>query len=966
MASIGSVSVSVVPSAEGFTDKLRATLLPEMDTLGDEAGERLKRHIQDKLDEVKVRVAVDNAAADAALDKTKRKADELPAKKDISVNVNNSGGVLGWLVSAVGAAVAIAPAFAVAGVGVAAFTALAVPSIQKVTTYEKDLATGSAKTAQAWAALNTQQKDMAIGLHGLGTEFSAVQKAAGPDILRVFNAGLSQAINLLPELVPLAHATSFALAGIITQIGSALSDSQAKEFFAFVEKNIGPDMQQIGDTVVSLLRLFFNLVESLQPVSLALLHIVSGLAGFLAELSKVAPWLIDIAVLSIALYKPLSALMALNMFGWASDAAAGVMLFAKATEGATIAERAMLLGELALDAVSPWVWAGLAVAGLAALILVTRQNSDATGIWVSNMAKADQATGFNVAGYQKLTAGLGQARQAQTQLNNSVAAHNAVGKQLGDALVQQTVRTSELTQAQRQSIITGSNLSINLGIIQSAYGLTRDQAIKLTTEAGVNAKQLGASGAAGATAAGKVLAFGKATNTAAGATNSMALAVQGLTNSITLLITPLLTAEGDQVSWKQAQQAATAAINANTHSLDSNKASALAARAAIVQSTTAALNDAEAQAKLHGNMGAANAIIQDQIHWLQVHAGKSQIARDEIAALRKEEAQLKNINQQINVNGSGRFSVQGSGLPGGIGHHVGGVAAEGLFIPGVNRGVDDQLIAAQAGELIVPKRIVDAGRVNHLRGEIPGFAAGGVVGSHSGLAGMGPWLGREDSATVTAIDQAVAAAFKAAFLAAASSFGAAGPGGGAPSANAALARKMYPGEDFASWNYVAMRESGWSQYARNQSSGAYGIPQALPESKLPFAGQQAGGSNPAAQISWMEGYMRQRYGGAAGAAAHERAFNWYDNGGWMPSGSFGLNSSGKPEPVFSNAQWQILAKSVQGGDGASAAGMRLEGKMDKLIDAVGASAARTGKTVGAALNGASVLVANRSRYQAGT
>jgi len=77
---------------------------------------------------------------------------------------------------------------------------------------------------------------------------------------------------------------------------------------------------------------------------------------------------------------------------------------------------------------------------------------------------------------------------------------------------------------------------------------------------------------------------------------------------------------------------------------------------------------------------------------------------------------------------------------------------------------------------------------------------------------------------------------------------------------------------------VAMRESGWNQFARNPSSGAYGIPQALPESKLPFAGQAAGGSNPAAQITWMEGYMRGRYGGAPGAAAHERAFNWYGGG----------------------------------------------------------------------------------------
>jgi hypothetical protein len=112
--------------------------------------------------------------------------------------------------------------------------------------------------------------------------------------------------------------------------------------------------------------------------------------------------------------------------------------------------------------------------------------------------------------------------------------------------------------------------------------------------------------------------------------------------------------------------------------------------------------------------------------------------------------------------------------------------------------------------------------------------------------------------------------------------GVGGPGGGAPSANAALARSLYGRvmgpADWAAWNYVAMRESGWNQFARNASSGAYGIAQALPPTKYPFAGQAAGGSNPRAQITWMWNYMAQRYGGPQGAAAHERAFNWYGSG----------------------------------------------------------------------------------------
>jgi hypothetical protein len=40
------------------------------------------------------------------------------------------------------------------------------------------------------------------------------------------------------------------------------------------------------------------------------------------------------------------------------------------------------------------------------------------------------------------------------------------------------------------------------------------------------------------------------------------------------------------------------------------------------------------------------------------------------------------------------------------------------------------------------------------------------------------------------------------------------------------------------------------------------------------------------------------YGSPAGAEAHEQAFNWYDQGGWWPSGTFGINTSGRSEYVL--------------------------------------------------------------------
>ncbi|WP_244963295.1 G5 domain-containing protein [Actinomyces trachealis] len=72
------------------------------------------------------------------------------------------------------------------------------------------------------------------------------------------------------------------------------------------------------------------------------------------------------------------------------------------------------------------------------------------------------------------------------------------------------------------------------------------------------------------------------------------------------------------------------------------------------------------------------------------------------------------------------------------------------------------------------------------------------------------------------------------------------------------------------WN----RESGWNYRASNPSSGAYGIPQSLPGSKMASAGADWQ-TNPATQIKWGLGYIQGRYGSPCGAWAHSEATGWY-------------------------------------------------------------------------------------------
>ncbi|MFF2368973.1 lytic transglycosylase domain-containing protein [Agromyces sp. NPDC058110] len=100
-----------------------------------------------------------------------------------------------------------------------------------------------------------------------------------------------------------------------------------------------------------------------------------------------------------------------------------------------------------------------------------------------------------------------------------------------------------------------------------------------------------------------------------------------------------------------------------------------------------------------------------------------------------------------------------------------------------------------------------------------------------------------------------------------------------PSEAQAIARDMMAarygwGEDqfgclVALWN----KESGWNVYASNPS-GAYGIPQALPGSKMSSAGADWA-TSAATQISWGLGYIAGRYGSACGAWSTSESQGWY-------------------------------------------------------------------------------------------
>jgi len=88
-----------------------------------------------------------------------------------------------------------------------------------------------------------------------------------------------------------------------------------------------------------------------------------------------------------------------------------------------------------------------------------------------------------------------------------------------------------------------------------------------------------------------------------------------------------------------------------------------------------------------------------------------------------------------------------------------------------------------------------------------------------------------------------------------------------------LASFGFSTDQFGCLNNIWTRESGWRYNAAN-ASGAYGIPQALPGSKMASAGADWQ-TNPATQIRWGLGYIKGRYGTPCNAWAFWQANGWY-------------------------------------------------------------------------------------------
>jgi TP901 family phage tail tape measure protein len=139
---------------------------------------------------------------------------------------------------------------------------------------------------------------------------------------------------------------------------------------------------------------------------------------------------------------------------------------------------------------------------------------------------------------------------------------------------------------------------------------------------------------------------------------------------------------------------------------------------------------------------------------------------------------------------------------------------------------------------------------------------------------------------------------------------------------AEVVAQFWPTEDFAtqmgSLRALWEGESGWRWNAKNPTSGAYGIPQALPASKMASAGSDWQ-TNPRTQILWGLNYIRNRYGSPSAAYGDwlGHSPHWYARGGLAPIGQTAwvgergpelMQVTGRGTRIYNNADSMAMAK----------------------------------------------------------
>lgn len=666
------------------------------------------------------------------------------------------------------------------------------------------------------SSLSPVQQQMGRELLALEGQASAFSKSLQPQVTTLFGDAIAFAGGALRDVQPVARATGDALHGVLAAIGGDLHGPEWQQFFQFMASTAAPDVQLLGMNFREVLNLLPPLLESLQPLATELLQATGGvlqLANGLVQLEGAATRLGGGSKLWGAFKGAIDLVMPVT---GALRAASGLMT--QFDGSATKAAKATRAVSVAAVQAHPAI--GTLAGDMYAL-------DSSTGNATTTLSAFNDMWNRIVGNSLSDQAAVLADAQAFDTLQKDITKNGASSDIARQAFVayMQRVGTSLSTLVQNKASVADVNsaYTTNIRNLQSLHSLTpqqRQDIAGLVKDYGLWANT--------------TVGLGKSTLTAAGIIGSQFLS----------------------------------AMTATAQKSPQVKSDIEAISASILKTGATSASTAGDRARLIADLKKSGVNAQD--------------AAGLVAALQQQIDRLhgKSVNVGLTTSGSGQIIVTGTGIgtrtintgTGQVAAVGGRTAAAGWHVSGGIPGRDSVPVLAMPGELIVPAPMVAGGAVDHLRGRIPGFASGGVVGK-AGSAASGIGAAEAQWGQLAAQAFALSAVQASAKAAAGGAFTAGAPATGSAAAAQRFAQSVLPG----GWSWPDLqalwqRESGWNAYAVNPGSGAYGIPQSLGHGHPYNLGDYAN------QVRWGIGYVAGRYFDSQNAWAHEQSAGWYGNG----------------------------------------------------------------------------------------
>lgn len=199
-------------------------------------------------------------------------------------NVASSGGIAAGLASLV----AMSGPLAAAGLAVGGFTALALPSLDKV----KNALTETGKQGQqAWAQLDPSQRNMAQSIQSLEKTFDSAAKAAEPLVASVVSLTAKVGSDLIPVISKLAPAGATVISDFLTPLDVMLRSPMFDKLITQMSQLALQVAPVLGQSLVKLIAAFLQLFVQVGPAGVQLLQLILPLiADMVTSLAPVVTW----------------------------------------------------------------------------------------------------------------------------------------------------------------------------------------------------------------------------------------------------------------------------------------------------------------------------------------------------------------------------------------------------------------------------------------------------------------------------------------------------------------------------------------------------------------------------------------------------------------------------------------------------------------------------------------------------